>query len=141
MNRQQIQLTWTRKKFPVFLILFLSGFFFTGQTFARDSTCLLGDNGKIAITTYEHRATDGNGRETYVTLIYGDNFLMGMLHDADDGPIDLVASQSSGYSFNGRISIDYTKNTITLRGKLNFTQSDGQILNTRFSCRELAGLD
>ena len=106
---------------------------------ARDSTCLLGDDGKIAVTTLEHRA-DNSRRATEVTLIFGAHLLRGRLKDTDSGKITLQEKDAGkdAYTFSGTISIDYKKMRITLKGKLKFAPDlPGENLNTSFKCKEL----
>ena len=105
----------------------------------HDSTWLLGDDEKIAITTLEHRAADGDGRETDVTLIIGANFLQGELHDVDAGPIKLKEGDPSGYTFTGNISINYDNDRIKLKGTLTFFPGDSVNLDTEFVCKVLPG--
>jgi hypothetical protein len=101
---------------------------------------LLGDDEKIAITTLEHRAEDGNGRETDVTLIIGANFLQGELHDVDEGPIKLKEINpppSNAYTFMGTISINYDNLRIQLKGILTFFPGDSETVDTQFACKVL----
>lgn len=105
---------------------------------ARDSTCLLGDDGKIAVTTLEHRA-ENSTRATDVTLIYGAHLLSGKLKDADSGKITLKekGAGKDSYTFVGNISVDYKKGRITLKGKLKFAPDVAENINTSFKCKEL----
>lgn len=108
-------------------------------TFARDSTWLLADNGKLAVTTFEHRA--GEGRATTVTVIYGEHILRGVLNDADSGRIKLKKETpqepENDYRFTGNISINYEKSQITLKGKLTVGGSEIGTYSMTVKAREL----
>ena len=106
---------------------------------ARDSVCLLGDDGKIAVSTFEHRA-GGSNRATDVTLIFGGHILRGLLKDVNSGPIAMkeFGSGPNGYSFSGTISVDYPTRRITLKGKLQTPPDKGGIdLDASFEGKEL----
>ena len=106
---------------------------------ARDSVCLLGDDGKIAVSVFEHRAGAGD-RATEVTLIFGGYVLRGQLKNANSGPITLrdVNPGPNAYSFSGRISIDYPTSRITLKGRLKTPPgNDGIDLDASFEGKEL----
>ena len=114
---------------------------FSTVAFARDSAWLLGDNGKVAVNIFEHRA--GMGRATGVTLIYGSFFLHGELHDTNSGKITLVLSDpqpANRYTFTGTISIDYEKSQLTLKGAMTDGTADHteiEKLNSTIKCKPL----
>jgi hypothetical protein len=132
------------------LLGLIISWFAAASAYGRDSTCLLGDDGKVAVTTFEHRAKDG--RATDVTLIYGSHFLKGALSDTDSGKITLSEhgmqqckqeemreGMEDNYIFKGTIKVDYDTGKITLKGKLKFyAGGDGdQDIDTVFECKEL----
>jgi hypothetical protein len=121
------------------LLAATGGLLFAPAAFARDSTCLLGDNGKIAVTTLEHRAGgDGTHRVTDITLIFGAHLLRGHLRDADSGPVTLVeAGTRDNYKFVGTLGIDYDKMKMTLKGKLKYDPATSDLYNTTFDCKQL----
>src|SRR5579862_5320178 len=86
-----------RKRMKIPVLGLVVSFLFSSAAFARDSTCLLGDDGKIALTSLEHRTTTGRG--TDVTVIYGAHLLRGKLVNVDAGPITLKESGPQAYSF------------------------------------------
>ncbi len=119
---------------------FLAVVLFSTAALAGDSTWLLGDDGKIALNTFEHRAGEGDGRETSVTLIYGEHFLSGKLKDVDSGKITLKASSSipeNAYVFKGSISIDYDKSEITLKGKMTVGDTEIDTYSTTITCKQM----
>jgi len=112
---------------------------FVSTGWAKDSTCLLGDNGKIAVTTFEHRTVSG-GRATDVTLIFGTHLLRGELVDADSGPITLKATskmKENRYVFGGSINVDYSGMKMTLKGKMEVEGIEISKFNTTFRCKQL----
>jgi hypothetical protein len=113
--------------------------FFVSTGWAADSTCLLGDNGKIAVTTFEHRTSTG-GRATDVTLIFGTHLLRGELVDVDSGPVTLKATgkgKENNYIFTGTINVDYDGKKMTLKGKLKVDGTEISNFNTTFRCKQL----
>ncbi len=108
---------------------------------AADSTWLLGDNGKIAVSTHEHRA--GAGRATSVTLIYGVHLLVGELKDTDSGPITLReisdGEEDKANNFKGQITVDYERTRVTLAGNLDLGAGP-QKINFRIGCKEMGRL-
>jgi hypothetical protein len=111
---------------------------FASIAFARDSTWMLGDNGKIALNTLEHRSGSG-GRVTEVTLIFGMHLLRGKLVDTDSGPITLKEAGSSKYSytFGGTIGVDYQTNKMTVKGKIMAGSDEISNINSTFRGKQL----
>jgi hypothetical protein len=112
---------------------------FASIAFARDSTCMLGDNGKIALTTLEHRSATGDGRVTEVTLIFGMHLLRGKLVDTDSGPVTLKETGSSkyNYTFGGTIGVDYQTNKMSVKGKITVGSDEISNINSTFRGKEL----
>lgn len=106
------------------------------RAWSADSQCLLGDNGKIAVTTFEHR-DGGSHRATEITLIYGLHLLRGRLRDRDAGPITLSEAGGEHYAFVGNLRVDYDALKMTLKGKLKYTPTLSENYNTTFSCKAL----
>lgn len=112
---------------------------FASGAFARDSICMLGDNGKIALTTLEHRSAAGDGRVTEVTLIFGMHLLRGKLVDTDSGPVTLKETGSSkyNYTFGGTIGVDYQTNKMSVKGKITVGSDEISNINSTFRGKEL----
>lgn len=112
---------------------------FASIAFARDSTCMLGDNGKIALSTFEHRSATGDGRVTEVTLIFGGHLLRGKLVNTDSGPITLKEAGSSkyNYTFGGTIGVDYQTNKMSVKGKITAGSDEISNINSTFRGKEL----
>jgi hypothetical protein len=112
---------------------------FASMAFAADSVCMLGDNGKIALSTFEHRSGTGDGRVTEVTLIFGMHLLRGKLVDTDSGPITLKETGSSKYSytFRGTIGVDYQTKKMTVKGKITADSTEISSINSTFRGKEL----
>ena len=109
------------------------------NAFAADSVCMLGDNGKIGLTTFEHRAASGDGRVTEVTLIFGMHLLRGRLIDTDSGPITLkeAGSGKDSYTFRGTIGVNYQTKRMTVKGKLKAGNLEISNINSTFRGKEL----
>ncbi len=127
---------------PALLLTMTGALLFAPAASARDSTCLTGDDGKITVTTLEHRdPTDATAthRVTEITLIYGMRVLRGRLRDVDAGPVMLIETGSGKDKFNfiGTFRIDYDKMKMTLKGKLKGAAATDDPCNTTFSCKEL----
>jgi len=107
--------------------------------FAADSVCMLGDNGKIALTTLEHRSGTGDGRVTEVTLIFGMHLLRGRLIDKDSGPVTLkeIGSSKGSYTFGGTVGVDYQTKKMTVKGKLTTGNTEISRINATFRGKEL----
>ncbi len=121
------------------LLIVLLCLFTAAAAPARDSLCLFGDDGKIAVAVFEHRIGAGD-RATEITLIYGGYVLRGRLKDVDAGPVTLkdVTPGPNAYSFSGRISIDFATRRITLKGRLKTPPgNDGIEIDASFEGREL----
>jgi hypothetical protein len=109
---------------------------------AKDSLWGLGDNGKIAISFFEHRS-DASGRVIDVTLIIGGWLLTGSIKEPDDGrvegrPISLAGKNAS---FEGTINVGFGDETseIKLKGKL--TLGPNVIaLDESIHCKTMVGL-
>jgi hypothetical protein len=113
---------------------------FASMAFAADSVCTLGDNGKIALSTFEHRSDTGNGRVTEVTLIFGMHLLRGKLVDVDSGPVTLKETGSSkyNYKFGGTIGVDYKIGKMMVKGKItDGTGTEISNINSTFRAKEL----
>ncbi len=111
----------------------------TSAVFAADSLCLLGDDGKIAVTTYEHRAA-ADTRATIVTLVFGSYILRGKLHDVDAGAITLReagAAKNSYPKFVGNINVNYQTYQIKLKGALIFASDVSLKIHTILPCKVL----
>ena len=110
--------------------------------YGRDSLWLVGDDGSIAVTTFERRNSTGDGRETNVTLIYGEYVLRGMLRGADSGKIELteMGHPSDPYVFTGNISVSYGEpqaNRVRLSGVLKYGSHGDRKIDTTISCKEM----
>jgi len=94
---------------------------------AADSTWLLCDNGSLAMNLLEHR-NGADGRATDLALIYGTHILKGQLIDVDAGPVALDGSEASAVkTFKGSVSVNYVKNTVSLRGVLSLYGSPSRV--------------
>lgn len=125
-----------RKRLKTVALGTAAALIFAPAVFAADSQCLLGDNGKIAVTTFEHR-DGGSHRATEVTLIYGMHLLRGRLRDTDSGPIALSETGPEHYAFVGSLRVDYNAMKMTLKGKLKYTPTLSENYNTTFRCKTL----
>ena len=107
--------------------------------FAADSVCMLGDNGKIGLTTFEHRSATGDGRVTEVTLIFGMHFLRGRLVDTDSGSIILkeAGAAKDSYTFRGTIGVNYQTKKMTVKGKIKTGNLEISDINSTFRGKEL----
>jgi hypothetical protein len=113
---------------------------FASLAFAADSSCILGDNGKIALSTFEHRSAKGDGRMTEVTLIFGVHLLRGTLTNTDSGPITLkeMGSSKYNYKFVGTIGVDYQTKKMTVKGKItDGTGTEISNISSTFPGKEL----
>lgn len=106
---------------------------------AADSVCMLGDNGKIGLTTFEHRSATGDGRVTEVTLIFGMHLLRGRLVDTDSGPITLkeAGSAKDSYTFRGTVGVNYQTKKMTVKGKIKAGNLEISNINSTFRGKEL----
>lgn len=109
---------------------------FTVSTKAADSTWLLGDNGKVAVNSLEHRL-GASGRGTDVTLIIGSHLLKGSLVNRDSGKITLKETGRDGYTFEGTIAIDYQNSQTTLKGRIKFGGSASDSISAKIKSKEL----
>jgi len=99
-----------------------------------DSTWLLCDNGSLVVNSLERRV-ENSDRSTSLTLIYGMHVLRGELFNADAGAIALDGSEPGAVkTFKGSISINYQKNTASLRGVLNLYGSPVRVV-TVLKCK------
>ena len=107
--------------------------------FAADSVCMLGDNGKIGLSTFEHRAASGDGRVTEVTLIFGMHLLRGRLIDTDSGSITLKegGSGKDNYTFRGTIGVNYQTKRMTVKGRIKTGNLEISNINSTFRGKEL----
>ena len=109
-------------------------------TLAKDSLWMLGDDGDIAVSTFEHRNERGDGRDTEVTLIFGMHTLQGTLHDADSGKIRLaeIGPNKAIYVFTGTVSVPNSAlqaKLIHVAGVLDFGTAGNRNLDTSFPCK------
>lgn len=89
----------------------------------------------ILVNLFEHRNSNGDGRETDLTLIYGGNVLSGTFDstEKDSGKIILKKSNTD---FTGNISIDYVTESMNLKGKLNLLNFK-TLLQTELKCETI----
>lgn len=110
------------------------------SSFAKDSVWVLGNNQKVAINVFEHRV-GADKRAAEITLIIGSWFLSGQVKDSGQGyanpaPVTLKTKDAT---FKGTISVDFSKNKVTLKGKLTLIGQPFD-LNETMSVKELRGL-
>lgn len=116
----------------------LCSLLFAAMAFGADSVCMLGDNGKIALSTFEHRSGTGDGRVTEVTLIFGMHLLRGKLVDTDSGPITLKeGSSKNSYTFKGTVGVNYQTKKMTVKGKITAGSDEISNINSTFRGKEL----
>lgn len=123
---------------------------FTTGLLAADSSWLLckgkvdleGSKINIVINSLEHRAgVDDEGNQKRVndlTLIFGNRLITGQLDTSDEmnGTVALATADSMS-KYDGVVIFDYTRPTLTLRGKLLI---DGELtsnVNVKMSCEEM----
>jgi hypothetical protein len=103
---------------------------------ASDSEWLLCDDGSLALNLFEHRAADGMNREADLKLLLGDHLLLAVLKNVDSGPVNMKSPTVPTDAFAGKITIDYAKNKVTLKGKLTLN-GQASDLKTSLACKEL----
>lgn len=98
--------------------------FISFNSYAADSTWLICKNiihgnphNELVpvLSIFEHR-NGTSGRKTEITLIYGSHLLTANLKNADEGKIHLKSPLRKDDSFKGSIKINYTENSVQLRG-------------------------
>ena len=121
------------------LLLGIVSLLSVSTAFAADSVCMLGDNGKIGLSTFEHRAATGDGRVTEVTLIFGMHLLRGRLVDTDSGTITLkeAGAAKDSYTFRGTVGVNYQTKKMTVTGKIKTGNLEISNINSSFRGKEL----
>lgn len=104
---------------------------------ARDSTWLLCSNESLVVSSHEHRAGGGDGRATTLTLIFGVHEMRGMLKDTDSGTVALKSAAETGTGFNGKISLDYQANELSIAGILKIDGEPNDI-DATLQCKEMS---
>jgi len=103
---------------------------------ASDSLWLLCDNSHLALNLLEHRSADGQGRVTSLSLLLGVNIFSGQLNDTNSGKVILKSIAKNKSNFIGYLSVNYSQETVSLKGILDLT--DGRFnINTRLKCKEM----
>ena len=120
----------------LFALLALATFSTTAAE-ARDSTWLLCDNGGLVLNVLEHRVSIDD-RTSELTLIYGSHVYEGFLFGTYEGEIKLTSARSKGSMFDGRLALDFAKNTATIRGDL-FINGEKFAISEKLPCKELEG--
>jgi hypothetical protein len=114
---------------------------FMNTAYAKDSdwkicignTTLFGDKTQVVVNLFEHR--NGDGRATDLTLIYGANILRGEF-DSTESDSSMVILKNENSNFGGKATMDYTKNILTLQGRINLYGSVS-VLSSKLSCKTL----
>lgn len=119
------------------LLLFAVGLSLASSGFARDSTWLICSSDSLVVSSHEHRAQDGDGRETSFTLIFGMHELHGMLKDADSGRVRFKAANEKRTEFVGRLSLDGNAAKLSLSGALLIDGEPNEI-DATLECREMS---
>lgn len=123
---------------------------FTTSVLAVDSSWLLckgkvdleGSKINIVVNSLEHRAgVDDEGNQKRVndlTLIFGNRLLTGQLDTSDEinGAVVLATADNMS-NFDGVVIFDYTKPTLTLRGKLLVDGELSSTVSVKMSCEEM----
>lgn len=120
---------------------------FTTSLFAADSSWLLckgkvvieGSQMNIVINSLEHRAgmdDEGNSKRVNdITLIVGNRLIVGQLDTSNDMNGSVVLATADGASkFDGVVMFDYTKPTMTLRGKLVLDEELSATIGVKTTC-------
>jgi len=103
---------------------------------AADSNWLLCSNDSLAISSFEHRNGVEN-RETHVNLLFGMHMITGNLVNTNSG--DVILSDKINNNYRGKISIDYAKKVIILKGTLTIYDEKTIMKNLKLKCKELNG--
>lgn len=119
------------------LLFFAAGLSLASNGFARDSTWLLCNSDSLVVSSHEHRAQDGDGRETSFTLIFGMHELHGMLKDADSGRVTFKAAKEKGTEFVGRLSLDSSATKLSLIGSFSIDGEPTKI-DATLECKEMS---
>ena len=103
-------------------------------TFADNSAD--GTKEVLLANLFEHRNSNGDGRETDLTLIYGANVLSGSFNSTNwnENKSEKIVLDNEKINFTGAIVIDYVKETMNLNGKLNLP-SDFANIKTQLKCK------
>lgn len=121
---------------------------FSINTWAADSSWLVCNDGKVVVNVFDHRAADGVNRETNLTLIYGQFVYQAVMSSDDpssqpdkDGfqAIYINGPGEDQQFYTGTIKIDYSKNTMALKGQGFFGVSNPLKFDTTLPCREMDG--
>lgn len=132
----------------ILIILFVLSF--STNVLAADSSWLLckgkvdleGSKINIVVNSLEHRAgIDDEGNQKRVndlTLIFGNRLIIGQLDTSDDmnGTVALATADNMS-KFDGVVIFDYTKPTLTLRGKLLIDDGLSSTVSVKMSCEEM----
>jgi hypothetical protein len=119
----------------IFVLLTLN-FLCSSWAGAADSAWLLCDNGHIAVHCVEHRSKDGAGRVNSFSFIAGLHVLFGDLKNRSSGHIVLSSKPANETNFDGEISVDYTKQRLTLKGELQLNGKKVD-LDSKLSCKKM----
>lgn len=109
---------------------------------ARDSLWGLGDNGRMAISFFEHRS-GASSRVIDVTLIVGGWFLAGGVKEPSDGDVEdrAISLTAKEATFKGGISVQFggDASDVKLKGKLTLG-GNAVMLDESIHCKTMAGL-
>lgn len=123
---------------------------FTTSLFAADSSWILckgkvvveGSQMNIVINSLEHRAgmdDEGNSKRVNdITLIMGNRLIVGQLDTSNDmnGTVALATSDGSS-RFDGIVIFDYSKPSMTLRGKLVVDEELSSMIAVKTTCENM----
>jgi len=99
------------------------------------STTIFNQNKKITVNLFEHRNSTGDGRETELTLIYGQYVLKGTFNNSD-GSEGAVVLKDSKNNYKGNYSMSWSDSQVTLDGKITLSGSVST-LNAVLDCEDL----
>ncbi len=123
---------------PRVVFIILAGCFcLTATAEARDSTWLVCSNDSLALSSHEHRAPKGDGRETALTLIFGVHEMRGMLKNVDSGAVTLRAAGETGTKYVGKLSVNYAAKTVRLAGTLTLQGAPTKV-KAILQCKEMS---
>lgn len=123
------------------LVVLCAGFLNTA--FAKDSTwklcvgdvVLYEETVKLVVNVFEHR-NGSDGRKTDLTMIYGGNVLKGGFDSTESDAGTVILKENESF-YRGRAAVDYTNETLALKGTLSLFGSTTPI-NATISCETLA---
>lgn len=107
------------------------------NAFAQDSRWLLCKNDRLALNIFEHRAADGQHRDTSLALIHGGYVLLGEVPNHLSGNVALVRLGDPKTTYWGQINIDFPNDKVTLTGTLKLNNVPYNAGNTVLQCSEL----